>query len=410
MATVVLLGTLDTKGEEYGFLRDRLHETGIETVIVDVGVFGGSGTGPDITNEEVARAAGEEVGELAASRDRGRAIEAMSRGAAEVVARLHGEGRLDGVMALGGSGGSALATYAMRRLPVGVPKLMVSTVASGDTRPYVGATDITMTYSVVDIAGINVVSARILTNAAGAIAGMVKAPPPELREARPLVGASMFGVTTQAVDAARRELDTLGYEVLVFHQTGTGGESMEALISDGYITAVLDVTLTEFCDELVGGVFPACKRRLESAGEAGIPQVVSPGALDMVNFGPLESVPERFRDRNLYVHNPTITLMRTTPEECAGMGRHIAAKLNAAKGPVSLFMPLKGVSAIATEGQPFHDPAADEALFNALRENLGANVEVVEMETDINDAVFAGAMAKKLDEYCRRGSEEGREG
>lgn len=407
MATVVLLGTLDTKGEEYEFLRARLHEADLETLLVDAGVFEGVGPKPDITNAEVARAAGFDLDDLAASRDRGRAIEAMSRGAAEVVAGLHEAGRLDGVLALGGSGGSALATHAMRRLPVGVPKLMVSTVASGDTRPYVGATDVTMMYSVVDIAGINSVSGRILTNAAGAVAGMVKAAPPELREARPLVGASMFGVTTRAVDAARERLDDLGYETLVFHQTGTGGQSMEALVEDGYLTAVLDVTLTEFADELVGGVFPACERRLQSAGEAGIPQVVSLGALDMVNFGPLKSVPERFEGRNLYVHNPTVTLMRTTPEECAGIGRRIAGKLNGAKGPVTLFIPLSGVSAIATEGQPFHDPEADEALFDALRENLGDNVEVVELETDINDAAFAGAMADKLDEYCGQADEGG---
>lgn len=408
MATVVLLGTLDTKGEEYEFLEARLHEMNVRTVLVDVGVFGGSGTRPDVTREEVARAAGSDIDELARDRDRGKAVEAMSRGAAEIVEKLHDEGRLDGVLALGGSSGSALATHAMRRLPVGVPKLMVSTVASGDTRPYVGATDVTMMYSVVDIAGINSVSARILSNAAGAISGMVKTSPPVLGETRPLIGASMFGVTTQAVDAARKRLDDLGYEVLVFHQTGTGGESMETLISDGYITASLDVTLTEFCDELVGGVFPACEQRLESAGEAGIPQVVSLGALDMVNFGPLESVPERFEGRNLYVHNPTITLMRTTPRECAKMGQRIAAKLNAAKGPVSLFMPLKGVSAIATEGQPFYEPEADEALFAALRENLRGNVEVVEMETDINDAAFAEAMANRLNEYYGEAQRAGR--
>ena len=256
--------------------------------------------------------------------------------------RLHAEGRLDGVAGLGGSGGSSLVTYAMRELPVGVPKLMVSTVASGDTRPYVGAVDVTMMYSVVDIAGINQISERILTNAAGAIAGMAKSSPPAVSAAtKPLVGATMFGVTTPCVTAARERLEDIGYEVLVFHATGTGGQSMEALIKGGFITASLDITTTELADDLVGGVLSAGAERLEAAGVLGIPQVVSLGALDMVNFGPMETVPEKFRGRNLYVHNPTVTLMRTTPEECAELGRRIARKLNAATGPTALFVPLK---------------------------------------------------------------------
>ena len=274
----------------------------------------------------------------------------MARGAAEVVTRLHAEGRLDAIGGLGGSGGSALVTHAMRALPIGVPKLMVSTVASGDTSPYVGSVDVTMMYSVVDIAGINQISARILTNAAAALAGMAGATPPPLGEERPLIAASMFGVTTPAVTTARERLEELGYEVLVFHQTGAGGGSMEELIKAGFVAGSLDVTTTEFCDLVVGGVLQAVPDRLESAGRAGIPQVVSLGALDMVNFGPKDTVPERFAGRNLYVHNPTITLMRTTPEECREIGELIARKLNAATGPTALFVPLRGVSAIATEG------------------------------------------------------------
>jgi uncharacterized protein (UPF0261 family) len=357
---------------------------------------------PDVTRAEVAAAAGQDVQALADAGDRGAAVAAMGRGAAEVARRLHADGRLDAIAGLGGSGGSAIVTEAMRALPVGVPKLMVSTLASGDTRPYVGAVDVTMTYSVVDIAGLNQVSRRILSNAAGAIAGMAAAAaqdgPAEDGEARPLVGATMFGVTTPCVTRARERLEELGYEVLVFHATGTGGQSMEALVRDGFLTAVLDVTTTELADDLVGGVLSAGPERLEAAGAAGIPQVVSLGALDMVNFGPVESVPERFRDRNLYVHNPTVTLMRTTPEECAELGRRIARKLNAAAGPVTLFVPLRGVSAIATEGQPFHDPAADEALLAALREGLDTSVDVRELDTDINDPVFAEAMAERLHE------------
>ena len=396
MPTVVLLGTLDTKGREYAYLRDRVREHGVDVLLVDTGVLGAPLAEPDVTREEVARAAGADVAALAAQGDRGAAVETMARGAAELVERLHAEGRLDGIAALGGSGGSSLATFAMRRLPVGVPKLMVSTVASGDTRPYVGAVDVTMMYSVVDIAGLNQVSARILANAAGAIAGMAKAAAPPLGEAKPLVGASMFGVTTPCVTRALERLEELGYEVLVFHQTGVGGESMEALMRSGFVTAALDVTTTELCDELVGGVFPAAPGRLETAGALGIPQVVSLGALDMVNFGAMETVPEQFRSRNLYVHNPTVTLMRTTPDECAELGRRIAAKLNAATGPTALFVPLKGVSMIAVEGQPFHDPAADEALFGALREHLDPDAETHWLELDINDEEFALAMADRL--------------
>ena len=385
MATVVLVGTLDTKGREYAYLRERLHEHGVDVLLVDAGV------NEPLVEPDVAL-------ERAEYGDRGAAVQAMADRAEEAVRRLHEEGRLDGVLALGGSGGTAIATQAMRALPVGVPKLMVSTMASGDTRPYVGAVDVSMTYSVVDIAGINAVSARILSNAAAAIAGMAKAAPPEADSGKPLVGATMFGVTTPCVTRARERLEELGYEVLVFHATGTGGQSMEALVRGGFLTAVLDITTTELADDLVGGVLSAGPDRLEAAGAVGIPQVVSLGALDMVNFGPMDSVPERFRDRNLYVHNPTVTLMRTTPEECAELGRRIARKLNAAAGPVTLFVPLRGVSAIATEGQPFHDPAADEALVGALREELDPSVDVREVDTDVNDPAFAEAMAERLHE------------
>jgi uncharacterized protein (UPF0261 family) len=403
--TVVLVGTLDTKGHEYAYLRDRVREHGCDVVLVDAGILGQPLVAPDVTREEVAAAAGADVRELAAAGDRGAAVETMSRGAAAVLLRLHDDGRLDGVASVGGSGNAALASYAMRRLPVGVPKLVVSTLASGDTRPYVGATDVTMTYSVVDIAGLNRISERILANAAGAIAGMAKATVPAREAARPLLAASMFGVTTDCVTRARGRLEELGYEVLVFHQTGTGGESMEELARAGFVTGMLDVTTTELCDELVGGVLPAYPERLEVAGELGIPQVVSLGALDMVNFGPFETVPEQFRGRKLYRHNPTITLMRTTPEECSELGRRIARKLNAATGPTALFIPLRGVSAIAVEGQVFHDPAADESLFDALREDLDpSRVEVHELELDVNDERFALEMANRLDELYREWS------
>jgi len=396
MATVVLLGTLDTKGEEYEFLRRRVLKEGVDALLVDTGVLGSPLAEPDISRQQVAEAASADLQELATSEDRGAAVEAMARGVSEIVKDLHAQGRLDAVLALGGSGGTAIAAQAMRQLPVGVPKLIVSTMASGDTRPYVGAVDVTLMYSVVDISGLNPISERILGNAAAAAAGMAKAQGPDSDAEKPLVGATMFGVTTPCVTEARKRLEELGYEVLVFHATGTGGQSMEALMRSGFITASLDVTTTELADELVGGVLSAGPDRLEAAGALGIPQVVSLGALDMVNFGPFESVPAEFRDRLLYKHNPTVTLMRTTPEECAALGRTIARKLNEARGPLTVFVPLKGVSLIATEGQVFHDPAADEALFCTLRENLDPEVDLRELDLDVNDPEFARALADRL--------------
>jgi uncharacterized protein (UPF0261 family) len=406
MPTVVLLGTLDTKGLEYDYVRARLRREGVDVVLVDTGVLGTALTDPDIPREEVARAAGADVQALAEAGDRGAAVETMARGAAEIVKELHRRGRLDSVLALGGSGGTAIAAHAMQELPVGVPKLIVSTMASGDTRPYVGAVDVALMYSVVDVSGLNPISERILANAAAAAAGMARSEPPPGVEGKPLVGATMFGVTTPCVTEARKRLEELGYEVLVFHATGTGGQSMEALMRAGFITASLDVTTTELADELVGGVLSAGPHRLEAAGELGIPQVVSLGALDMVNFGPLDSVPAEFRDRLLYKHNPTVTLMRTTPEECVELGRVIAEKLNHARGPLTLFVPLRGISLVATEGQVFHDRAADEALIGALREHLDADVDVRELELDINDPEFARAMADHLDELYRAWARE----
>ena len=399
-ATVLLIGTLDTKGEEYAYLRERLQLGGVEVLVADVGTGGPPhGCEPEIAAEEVAREAGLD---LAALTDRGAAVGAMGEAAAALARRLHGEGRIDGVLAAGGSGNTAIATRAMQALPVGVPKLMVSTVAAGDTRDYVGGADVCLMASVTDVAGLNSISRQILANAAAAMAGMVVAPPVEARESRPLVGATMFGVTTPCVTRARDQLEARGYEVLVFHATGTGGRAMEALVDGGFLAGVLDATTTELCDDLVGGVLSAGPDRLEAAGRAGLPQVVSLGALDMVNFGARATVPPKFEERNLYVHNPSITLMRTTREECAELGRRIARKLSSATGPVALFVPLHGVSMIDAEGQPFHDPEADAALFDALREGLDRDrVELVEMACNVNDEQFADAMAEKLDGYLK---------
>jgi uncharacterized protein (UPF0261 family) len=401
-ATVLLLGTLDTKGEEYAYLRERLRLAGVDALVADAGVLDAPRGGePDITREELAAAAGIDLAALASARDRGAAVGAMARGAAALARRLYEEGRIHGVLAAGGSGGTAIATAAMQALPVGVPKLMVSTMAAGDTRDYVGAVDVTMMASVTDVAGINSISARILANAAAAMAGMLQAPPVQVGDERPLVAATMFGVTTPCVTHARELLEARGYEVLTFHATGTGGKAMEALVEGGFVQGVLDVTTTELCDDLVGGVLSAGPDRLQAAGRKGVPQVISLGALDMVNFGARDTVPAEFEHRNLYVHNPSVTLMRTTKDECAELGRRIARKLSAATGPTALFVPLRGVSMIDAEGQPFHDPEADEALFAALREHLDGDVELHEMDCNVNDPEFAAAMAEKLDEYLR---------
>lgn len=401
MATVVLVGTFDTKGMEYGWLRDRVRELGCEAVLVDAGI-GEPQIEADVPAERVAEAAGASLQSLREAGDRGAAVTRMGEGAAVVAAGLLAAGRLDAVLAVGGSGGSSIAARAVRDLPIGVPKLIVSTMASGDVSPYVGAKDVTITYSVVDVAGVNRVSRLILGNAAAAAAGMATThagrhagTPASQATERPLIGASMFGVTTPAVNVARERLEELGYEVLVFHATGAGGRALEGLVDSGLLAGVLDVTTTELADDLVGGVLSAGPDRLTAAGRHGVPQVVAPGALDMVNFGPRDTVPERFGGRNLYVHNPTVTLMRTTPEEMAELGRRVAAKLAAATGPAALFVPLGGVSALDAPAMPFHDPKADEACFDALQD---AAVDTVRLDMNINDPAFGRAMADRLHE------------
>jgi len=399
--SVVIVGTLDTKGEEIGFARDVVEAQGIDVHVVDTGVVGEPGFEPDTAASEVAAAADTTLEHLREDADRGAAMEAMGEGAAAVVQRLHDEGVLDGVLGLGGSGNTSIATTAMRALPVGVPKLMVSTMASGDTEPYVGARDIAMMYSVADIEGLNQLSRQVIANAALAMVGMVANEPDVAVEDRPTIGITMFGVTTPCVQTARELLEERGYETIVFHATGTGGRAMESLIEEGVIDGVLDVTTTEWADELVGGVLSAGPERLDAAAAAGIPQVVSTGALDMVNFGPRESVPEEFEGRQFHVHNPQVTLMRTTVEENRELGEIVAGKLDAATGPTALVLPLGGVSMLDVEGEDFHDPEADAALFEALRTHLGDDVELIEMEGAINDDAVAETLANTLDEYMR---------
>ena len=393
--TACLVGTLDTKGPEFEFLIERFETSGVSTCVINTGILGEPHFEPDVSAEQVAEAGGTSITALRNEGDRGNSVAAMANGAARIVERLNDDRAIDGIISLGGSAGTTIGTTAMRALPVGVPKLMVSTLASGDTSPYVATKDITMMYSVVDIAGVNSLSRQILTNAAGAIAGMINAEVPAADD-KPLIAATMFGVTTPCVTKAREILEAAGYEVLVFHATGSGGRAMEDLVKGGFIVGVLDVTTTELADELVGGVLSAGQERLEAAGSEGIPQVVAPGALDMVNFGPPDTVPEKFKERTFYQHNPTVTLMRTTVDENAELGKIVAQKLSQAKGPTTVMIPVRGVSAIDAAGQPFDSPEARAAWIQNLKANVADNVSVIEMDNNINDVTFAARLAETL--------------
>ncbi len=404
---VILLGTLDTKGTEFQFVRDLIRQAGLDTRVIDAGVLQPPSFPPDVTREEVFHAAGTTLDEVARAADRGRAVEAAARGAARLVADLHARGEVDGVLALGGSAGTTIGTAAMRALPFGVPKLMVSTLASGQVKQYVGVRDVCMMYSVVDISGLNRVSRTVLANAAHAMIGMarkseVRDQRSEVSRDKPLVTATMFGVTTPCVEAARKLVEEAGNEVLVFHATGTGGQTMEAFVHDGLVIGVLDLTTTELADELVGGVLSAGRDRLTAAGLRGVPQVISLGALDMVNFGPPDTVPEKFRGRRFYQHNPTITLMRTTPEENDKLGKEIAEKASAARGPTAVLVPRRGVSAIDADGKPFWWPQADAALFASLRQWMSPQVELIELDLHINDPAFAASAATKLLQFVTK--------
>jgi uncharacterized protein (UPF0261 family) len=403
--TILLVGTLDTKGVEFQYVRDCLLHAGQRSELIDAGVLADPAIVPPnyISADRVYAAAGTSLQAVRRAQDRGKAIEAAVRGVVKLVTELYQQGRVSGILGLGGSAGTTIATAAMRALPFGVPKLMVSTLASGQVRPYVGVRDILMMHSVVDICGLNRISRQVLANAAHAMAGMVAhpvpAPPPG--GDRPLLTATMFGVTTPCVETARRVAEQAGYEVLVFHATGTGGMTMESFIHDGLISGVLDLTTTELADELVGGILSAGKDRLTAAAMRGVPQVIAPGALDMVNFGPPETVPEKFRGRRFYQHNPTVTLMRTTPEENDLLGKEIAHKASAARGPTTILLPLRGVSALDAEGKAFWQPEADAALFQSIRNWLSPRVRLIERDLHINDPAFAEEAARCLLDVIR---------
>jgi uncharacterized protein (UPF0261 family) len=393
-APVVLVGTLDTKGAEVLFLKNRLSAAGVQVLVIDVGVLGAPAFAPDVSRDEIVAAGGMLVQDLNVEHDRGKAIAAMELGFA-AWCRTHSD-RIAGILGIGGSAGTSIATAGMRELRTGVPKLVVSTLASGNTRPYVGASDIAMLYPVGDFTGLNRLTRGILTTAANAMAGMcsLPLPEPEAADDRPVLAATMFGVTTPCVNRVRELLEAKGFELLVFHATGTGGLGMERLIRDGFIRGVLDLTTTELADELVGGVLSAGPHRLEAAGHMGIPQVISTGALDMVNFGPRDSIPQELRGRTFYQHNSSVTLMRTTPQENTRLGQIVAEKANAARGPVSIVLPLRGVSAIDAPGQPFYDADANAALFDAILRH--AEVKVMELDAHINDPEFATAIVNEF--------------
>ena len=396
MKTVILIGTLDTKGVEYQFAKERFKKSGLNTILIDAGIIGESVVKADISNEEVARAGGEELATLKNLGDRGFAVSVMTQGVNQIVQDLFKKNQCDGVFALGGSGGSTISSFAMRNLPIGIPKVLVSTLIASNASSFIGESDMALFASVVDIAGINSISAKVIANAVDATIGMIKGEKVEITNNKKLVSASMFGVTTTCVTNARKILEENDLEVITFHMTGSGGKSMENLIREGFINASLDVTTTELADEIVGGTLSAGPTRLTAARDKKIPQVVSVGALDMVNFGPKETVPEKFRNRNLYVHNENVTLMRTTAEECEKIALDICEKLNTSTSKVTLMLPLLGVSAISTKGQVFYDEKADEALFSTIRKNLKPNVELVELNCAINDQAFSDALAFKL--------------
>ncbi len=399
--TVALMGTLDTKGVEYGFVAEQLRSHNVDVLLIDVGILGAPMLLAEVTREQVAQAAGASLAELRARADQGSAVATMAAGSAVLCRELHDDGRFDALMGLGGTSGTALMSRAMRALPVGVPKLIVSTCAAGDVSHYVGSVDMSFMYSVVDIAGLNRFSRRVFANAAGAAAGMARAAwdgsrAPAEGTRVPLVGATMFGNTMGGVTAARQVLEARGHEVLTFHATGTGGDSMETLLRDGFITSLLDLTTTELAAELLGSPWGARPGRLEVAAQTGRPQVVSVGALDMATFGPQSSLPRQLSRRLLYEHNPNTTLVRTTPDECRELGRRLAQRLGDAGPLTSLFLPLRGFSRLASRGHPFWDPEADRALIEAVKQHASPNLDIREFDTTINDPAFGEAAGETL--------------
>ncbi len=399
--TILLIGAFDTKDVDYSFVRDRILRRGHRVLTVNTGVLGTTDLFPvDIEAADVAEAGAADLQSLRSAQDRGAAMKAMSSGAPKVLRKLFEEGRFDGAIGMGGSGGSSVITAAMQGLPVGVPKVCVSTVASGDTSPYVGLKDVTLIPSIVDVAGVNRVSSIIYARAAGAICGMVEEDMETDAEtqALPVIAASMFGNTTQCVDACAQTLGESGYEVLVFHATGAGGRTMESLVDEGLVDAVLDITTTEWADEICEGVFSAGTDRLSAPGRRGLPHLIVPGCVDMANYNGPQGVPQRYRDagRLFYDWNPAVTLMRTNVDENHRLGEIFARKANESTGPVAFLLPLKGVSILDGDGELFCDREADAAMFGALKDRLRKGIPVHEMDANINDPAFSARAAELM--------------
>jgi uncharacterized protein (UPF0261 family) len=408
--SVVVAGALDTKAEEFQFVKEQLVRLGVTPIVVDFGVLADPPYPVDIGSQDVAQRGGATLSDLRRTKDKAEAMRVMSLGLSAVVAELHSAGRLDGILAMGGTGGTSIATAAMRRLPIGVPKLMVSTVAGGDVSAYSGERDVTMMPSVVDIAGVNRISRNIFLNAAAAMAGMVGVDRDRSQHDKPLIAASMFGNTTPCIDRARSILTSHGYEVLVFHATGSGGKTMRNLADDGLLSGMLDLTTTELADEVCGGVFTAGIERVRIAAGAKIPVVLAPGCVDMCNFGPRATVPEKYRTRLLYEWNPSVTLLRTDVDENRRIGEMLARTANACSGPTVVLLPLRGVSMLDKPGEPFWDPDADRACFDELRHQLRKRVQVIEVDANINDPEFAEAAAGALADMMAATGGESRDG
>ncbi|MEM7367640.1 MAG: Tm-1-like ATP-binding domain-containing protein [Bacteroidota bacterium] len=394
-STLLIIGAFDTKGSEYAYVIDLLRQQGIQLLTMNIGTMGSTDLFKvDIEAEQIAEAAGEELAQIRAANDRGRAMQVMGEGASIRVKALYDAGKIQGIFGMGGTGGSSVITKAMRSLPLGVPKVCVSTAAGSDTSSYVGTRDVVMFPSITDVAGVNRISKVIFRQAVGAISGMMRMEAPESKEDQPIILASMFGNTTTCVNQCMTYLDKAGYEVLVFHAVGSGGRTLEDLAEHGLAAAVLDITTTEWADEICEGIFTAGKDRLSGPGRAAVPHLIVPGCIDMVNYGGIDSIPMKYRDRTLYPWNPNVTLMRTTAEENAQLGKIFAEKANAAMGPVGFLIPTQGFSILdskSTDGTPdrFWDPEADQAFISSLKQHLRADIPVVEMDANINDEAFS---------------------
>jgi uncharacterized protein (UPF0261 family) len=403
--TVAVIGAMDTKGSDYAFIKKEIEQRGYRTLIINTGILGDPTLEPDVTASQVAKAGGFTLEELRKRKDKSIAMNVMTKGIAITMKKLFEKGQIHAGFSMGGTNGTIIGSAGLRALPIGVPKVMVSTVAAGDTLPYVGFSDVVMFPSILDVSGLNRVSAQIYSNAVGAIIGMIQTGVPEI-ESKPIITASMFGNTTTLVNRCKNKLEENGFEIMIFHATGTGGKTMESLIEKGFIKGVLDVTPTELADYLVGGVLNAGPTRLDAAAKTGIPQVIAPGCLDMVNFWGINTVPDRFKKRQLYEWNSNVTLMRTTPDENQRLGTLIATKLNQAIGPVAVFLPLKGVSELDSPGGLFWSPEANDALFQTIKDNIRNGIPIYEVDCNINDQEFSKRVSEKLLELLENESRD----